>query len=60
MSHRAKRIAAVGLTIILPILMLSCSPKIGSEEWCNQMNNTPKGDWSGNEAADYAKHCLFN
>ncbi|MEW7978461.1 MAG: DUF3012 domain-containing protein [Candidatus Sedimenticola endophacoides] len=23
------------------------------------MNDKPKGDWSANEAADYAKHCVF-
>ena len=36
-----------------------CSAKVGSEEWCAQMKNKPKGDWSANEAADFAKHCIF-
>lgn len=51
--------AAAGLTIVLAFLAVSCSPEVGSETWCKKMSETPKGDWSANEAADYAKHCLF-
>ncbi|MBF0383747.1 MAG: DUF3012 domain-containing protein [Magnetococcales bacterium] len=36
-----------------------CSPKVGSKEWCEEMNKKPKGEWSGNEAKDYAKSCIF-
>lgn len=37
----------------------ACSPKIGSEEWCNAMKEKPKGDWSSVEAKDYTEHCIF-
>lgn len=40
-------------------LLSSCSPKVGSEKWCKQMDEKPKGDWTANEASDYAKHCLM-
>jgi hypothetical protein len=33
---------------------------VGSEAWCEKMSEKPKGDWSTHEAADYAKHCLFD
>jgi hypothetical protein len=59
MSHRARQIAAAGIASLLCYLALSCSPDVGSEAWCKKMNETPKGDWSANEAADYAKHCLL-
>ena len=59
-SHHARRIAAAGLAAFLCLLTLSCSPEVGSEAWCKKMKETPKGDWSANEAADYAKHCLFD
>lgn len=48
-------IAAVVLTLGLS----ACSPEVGSEEWCNDMKEKPKGDWSANEASDFAKHCVF-
>ena len=50
------------LPIALFLLILSasaCSPEIGSEAWCKNLAEKPKGDWSANEAKDYAKHCLF-
>jgi hypothetical protein len=51
--------AVVGVTIALSILAISCSPEVGSEAWCKKLNETAKGDWSANDAADYAKHCVF-
>ena len=47
--------------MLLGILSLTaCAPEVGSERWCGQMGETPKGDWTANEAADYARHCLLN
>jgi hypothetical protein len=40
--------------------LAACAPEVGSEKWCQNMENKPKGDWTANEATDYAKHCLFN
>ncbi|NVJ90805.1 MAG: DUF3012 domain-containing protein [Methylocystaceae bacterium] len=37
----------------------ACSPEVGSKEWCADMKEKPKGDWSANEAADFAKSCVF-
>jgi hypothetical protein len=49
---------------IFPVLMgilslTACAPEVGSARWCAGMDETPKGDWTANEAADYARHCLF-
>ncbi len=35
-------------------------PSCGEQAWCKMMSDKPKGDWSANEAVDYAKHCLFD
>jgi len=37
----------------------ACSPEVGSKEWCADMKEKPKGDWSANEAAEFAKSCVF-
>jgi len=51
------------LSLVLVISTLgflsACAPEIGSEKWCAQMKEKPKGDWTSNEAVDYTKHCLF-
>ena len=43
----------------LAALLGACSPDVGSEAWCNDMKQKAKGDWTANEAADFAKHCLL-
>jgi len=40
-------------------LFSGCSPTIGSKEWCQDMREKPKGDWTANELADFAKYCIF-
>lgn len=54
-------------TLLRPLLamavaaywLVGCNPEVGSEAWCDAMEDKPKGDWSTNEAADYAKNCVF-
>jgi len=41
------------------LLISACAPEVGSEAWCKNMAEKPKGDWTSNEITDYAKHCLF-
>lgn len=36
-----------------------CAPEVGSKEWCVQLKEKPKGDWTANEATDFTKHCIF-
>jgi hypothetical protein len=46
--------------VLLALAFLSgCAPEVGSDAWCKLMEDKPKGDWTVNEAGDYAKHCVF-
>ncbi|MEM8844883.1 MAG: DUF3012 domain-containing protein [Pseudomonadota bacterium] len=47
------------LLLLLIILLASCSAEVGSEKWCENLEEKPKGDWTANEAGDYAKYCIF-
>jgi outer membrane PBP1 activator LpoA protein len=44
---------------VLGIVLTGCGPKVGSKEWCNELKEKPKGDWTATEAKDFAKHCIF-
>jgi len=55
---KGRQVQMCGLLLMVSLLV-ACSPKIGSERWCKNMAEKPKGDWSANEATDYARHCLF-
>ncbi len=39
--------------------LAACSPEVGSDEWCSDMREKAKGDWTASEAADFAKHCVL-
>lgn len=43
----------------LMLNIVACSPEVGSDKWCKNMADQPSGEWTANEAADYAKHCVF-
>ena len=44
---------------LIVVGLLGCAPEVGSEQWCENMKAKPKGEWTVNEAKDFAKHCLF-
>lgn len=52
---------AIYTTIIVmsALLLSACAPEVGSEDWCAALKEKPKGEWTANEAKDFAKHCLF-
>ena len=45
--------------LICLIALCACTPEVGSDKWCTQLDAKAKGDWTMNEATDYTKHCLF-
>lgn len=48
------------LTMILGLFVVgACSPEVGSKEWCADLEKKPKGEWSANEAAEFAKSCIL-
>ena len=44
---------------VLAMLATACAPETGSKAWCEKMDEKSKGDWTANEAAEYAKSCLL-
>ncbi len=48
----------IGISALLAILA-ACSPEVGSKEWCEDMKAKDKTDITAQEAADFAKHCVF-
>jgi hypothetical protein len=37
----------------------ACSPSVGSKEWCKDMKQKAKAQWTAQEAADFTKHCIL-
>ncbi|MDG4718979.1 MULTISPECIES: DUF3012 domain-containing protein [Thalassospira] len=55
----ARKAAGIVSVLMIAGAVSACSPEVGSEEWCADLKEKPKGDWTANEAADFTKHCLF-
>jgi hypothetical protein len=45
--------------IVIVLVLVGCAPEVGSQRWCEKMQTKPKGNWTLNEAADFAKHCIL-
>lgn len=54
-----KRLLPVALVLLLVGFHAGCAPEVGSDEWCEDMDEKDKGDWTANEAKEYAKNCVF-
>lgn len=54
-----KKIVAGSAAVMLAVVLASCSPAVGSKEWCDDMKEKDKGQWTATEAKDFAKHCIL-
>jgi hypothetical protein len=58
---------AVAMRVLLMALILfttagwlaACAPEVGSPEWCEAMREKPRGDWTANEALEFARSCVL-
>jgi hypothetical protein len=53
------RLLAGPMALFFLTTISACSPEVGSDQWCADMKATPSGDWSVNQAKDFAKHCIL-
>lgn len=49
----------VSILLALALSLVACAPEVGSKKWCEQMDEKDKGDWTANEAKEYARYCLL-
>ncbi len=43
----------------ITLICTACTPEVGSEDWCKNLKEKAKADWTATEAKDFAKHCIF-
>jgi len=49
----------LALSVLLVLPLGAGAPEVGRKKWCASLQAKPKGHWSVNETAAYAKHCIF-
>jgi len=43
----------------LAVWLVACAPEVGSPRWCEGMREKPRGDWTANEALEFARNCVL-
>lgn len=59
MKFITKVVFTVTVLSFATIGLSACSPEVGSKEWCKDLKEKNKGDWTANEVAEFAKSCVF-
>lgn len=54
-----KQIKTFAAILGIAFLASACAPEVGSPEWCESMKDKPKGEWTANEATEFAKNCVL-
>jgi hypothetical protein len=54
--------AAARMVVIAGLLasLAACAPEVGSKRWCAMMRDKQRGDWTANEALDFARYCVLD
>ena len=53
------KFSMTAMAFTLALMLVGCAPEVGSERWCNKIKDTDKGEITAQQAADFAKHCIF-
>jgi len=56
---KPSRRIVVAIALIALCMAAACSPEVGSDAWCNRMKETPSGDWTLNDASEFARSCVL-
>ncbi len=47
------------IVVVAASWLAACAPEVGSPKWCEAMKEKPRGDWTANEALDFARNCVL-
>ena len=59
-TERMMRIVWRGVMLVgVAAWLMACAPEVGSPRWCEAMRDKPRGDWTANEALEFARSCVL-
>ena len=53
------KVSKTFITICISMHLSACAPEPGSLAWCEKMDETVKGEWTLDDAAEYTKSCIL-
>lgn len=45
--------------LVTVFLITACGDRVGSEAWCDKLDQKPKSEWTLEETGDYTKYCVL-
>ena len=54
-----RKVSVATAMLLLFSSLSACAPEVGSDAWCEDMADKPRGDWSTNEVREFAKSCIL-
>ena len=49
-----------GILLLLTVVTAcGCEPEVGSDAWCENIAEKPKGELTMNEVSEFASNCIF-
>jgi hypothetical protein len=58
-ERRMRGFGRAMLVLYAATWLSACAPEIGSPRWCEAMREKPRGDWTANEALEFARSCVL-
>jgi hypothetical protein len=58
-TERMRRLSRATILLTATAWLAACAPEIGSARWCEAMREKPRGDWTANEALEFARSCVL-
>lgn len=54
-----QKVLTLGFVAAFGLSVAACAPEVGSPDWCEQMKEKPKGEWTANEMGEFTKNCVL-
>jgi hypothetical protein len=58
-SERMRDLGRAMLWLLMAAWLCACAPEVGSPRWCDAMREKARGDWTANEALEFARSCVL-
>ena len=47
------------IALLFAFALSACGEQVGSDAWCEKLEQKDKSDWTMEEAGDYTKYCVL-
>lgn len=53
-----EKVFRIAWVVVVLFYATSCAPVVGSDEWCNNLMDKPRGEWTKEDVKGTANYCI--